>query len=287
MTEDKLVLEGIFQKGYGVIPRLVMQDNTLDIGAKGFYAYLCSCTGTENTCYPSREKICRDLNISKDTLGKYSAQLVNAGYLRIDKVRENGRYSHNLYVILTNSLSPCPEFSDMEEPCPNFSDMAEPCPEKPCPEKPCPEKPCPKKPCPKNPDTINNSIINNSIINNNYSDIENQDIRERGTHEKSRHGEPEQPSQANTAPEKAPRTSSRFVPPTLEEVAAYCRERQSTVSAESFHDFYSANGWVQGKGKPIKDWRAAVRTWERRDRENGKRFIPPENKPEDDVIMPF
>ncbi|MBR3997206.1 MAG: hypothetical protein IKI93_02550, partial [Clostridia bacterium] len=67
----------------------------------------------------------------------------------------------------------------------------------------------------------------------------------------------------------------------------YCRERQSTVSAESFHDFYSANGWVQGKGKPIKDWRAAVRTWERRDRENGKRFIPPENKPEDDVIMPF
>lgn len=81
--------------------------------------------------------------------------------------------------------------------------------------------------------------------------------------------------------------SPRFAPPTLEDVRTYCQERQSTVSAESFFDFYTANGWKQGQGKPIRDWRAAVRTWERRDRENGKRFIPPENKPEDEVILPF
>ena len=58
-----------------------------------------------------------------------------------------------------------------------------------------------------------------------------------------------------------PRT--RFIPPSLEEVQAYCAERKNTVDAERFFDFYSANGWVQGKGKPIRDWRAAVRTWER------------------------
>ena len=55
---------------------------------------------------------------------------------------------------------------------------------------------------------------------------------------------------------------SRFVPPTLEEVAAYCRERGKGVDPQRFHDYYTANGWTQGKGKPIKDWRAAVRTWE-------------------------
>ena len=33
--------------------------------------------------------------------------------------------------------------------------------------------------------------------------------------------------------------------------------------AEKFVDFYTVNGWVQGKSKPIKDWKAAVRTWER------------------------
>ncbi len=98
-------------------------------------------------------------------------------------------------------------------------------------------------------------------------------VKENGT-ENEREGAPASPP-------------SRARPPTLDEVKEYCRERQSTVSAESFFDFYTANGWKQGQGKPIKDWRAAVRTWERRDRENGKRFIPPENKPEDDVIIPF
>lgn len=58
-----------------------------------------------------------------------------------------------------------------------------------------------------------------------------------------------------------PRT--RFVPPTLEDVKAYCLERKNSVDAERFFDFYSANGWKQGHGKPIVDWKAAVRTWER------------------------
>lgn len=57
----------------------------------------------------------------------------------------------------------------------------------------------------------------------------------------------------------------RFVPPTVDEVKNYCLERRSSVDPEQFFDFYTANGWKQGAGKPIKDWRACVRTWERRD----------------------
>lgn len=56
---------------------------------------------------------------------------------------------------------------------------------------------------------------------------------------------------------------ARFIPPTLEEVQAYCIERENSVDAAYFLDYYAANGWVQGKGKPIKDWKACVRTWER------------------------
>lgn len=55
----------------------------------------------------------------------------------------------------------------------------------------------------------------------------------------------------------------KFTPPTVEEVEEYCRERKNNVDAQRFVDYYTANGWVQGKGKPIKDWKAAVRTWER------------------------
>lgn len=55
-----------------------------------------------------------------------------------------------------------------------------------------------------------------------------------------------------------------FTPPTVEEVDAYCRERENGIDAQEFVDFYTANGWVQGKqDKPLQDWKACIRTWER------------------------
>lgn len=54
----------------------------------------------------------------------------------------------------------------------------------------------------------------------------------------------------------------RFVPPTREEVQSYCLERKNNVDAERFIDYYTANGWYVGKNK-MKDWKAAVRTWEK------------------------
>lgn len=53
-----------------------------------------------------------------------------------------------------------------------------------------------------------------------------------------------------------------FVQPTVEEVQAYCMERMNNVNAESFVDFYESKGWYVGKNK-MKDWKAAVRTWEK------------------------
>ena len=52
--------------------------------------------------------------------------------------------------------------------------------------------------------------------------------------------------------------------PTLEEVKAYCSERGNKVDPERFIDYYTSNGWKVGKN-PMKDWKAAVRTWERSD----------------------
>lgn len=75
-------------------------------------------------------------------------------------------------------------------------------------------------------------------------------------------------------PVETPKRKKRFVPPTVEEVAAYCNERRNGVNPQRFVDFYTANGWTQGKGKPIKDWRAAVRTWEQRDGYSQARGMP-------------
>lgn len=53
----------------------------------------------------------------------------------------------------------------------------------------------------------------------------------------------------------------RFTPPTPEQVKAYCLERNNGVDWDKWFNFYSAKGWMVGKNK-MKDWKAAVRTWE-------------------------
>ena len=62
---------------------------------------------------------------------------------------------------------------------------------------------------------------------------------------------------------------ARFTPPTVEEVALYCQERGNSVNAQRFVDFYAAKGWKIGQN-PMKDWKAAVRTWEQRDDSPGR-----------------
>ena len=63
--------------------------------------------------------------------------------------------------------------------------------------------------------------------------------------------------------DKPPR--AHFSPPSVDAVRAYCQQRRNGIDAQRFVDYYTANGWSQGRGKPIRDWQAAVRTWERRD----------------------
>ena len=66
---------------------------------------------------------------------------------------------------------------------------------------------------------------------------------------------------------------SRFIPPTVEEVAAYCEERGNGINPQKFVDYYTSNGWMRGKTK-IKDWRACVRTWEgKNDEKKGEKRV--------------
>lgn len=68
--------------------------------------------------------------------------------------------------------------------------------------------------------------------------------------------------------------AKRFTRPSVEEVRAYCAERGNAVNAEAFVDFYESKGWKVGNS-PMKDWRAAVRTWEKRDGRGARRTASP------------
>ena len=66
-----------------------------------------------------------------------------------------------------------------------------------------------------------------------------------------------------------PPTRKRFTPPTVDEVREYCFERGNSVDPQRFVDYYTSNGWMVGKNK-MKDWKAAVRNWEQKDKPQGR-----------------
>ena len=64
-----------------------------------------------------------------------------------------------------------------------------------------------------------------------------------------------------------PPAPSCFTPPSVDEVSKYCAERRNYIDPEKFVSYYESIGWKMGKGQPIKDWRAVVRLWEKREEE--------------------
>lgn len=68
--------------------------------------------------------------------------------------------------------------------------------------------------------------------------------------------------------------NNRFIPPTIEEVAAYCQENDINVNPQRFVDYYTANGWKVGRN-PMKDWKAAVRTWRANTWDNKEKTAKP------------
>ena len=57
--------------------------------------------------------------------------------------------------------------------------------------------------------------------------------------------------------------SSLFSPPTLEDISDYCLERQNNVNPKAFFDYFSAGGWIDAKGQPVKNWKQKIITWEK------------------------
>jgi predicted phage replisome organizer len=99
--------------------------------------------------------------------------------------------------------------------------------------------------------------------NKNKNKKENKDIKEKDKKEKT-----------------VAKRSPSFVKPTREEIFNYCNERKNQVNPSQFYDFYESKNWMVGKNK-MKDWKAAVRTWEQRNKSNGiKISTRPDVKPD-------
>lgn len=76
-------------------------------------------------------------------------------------------------------------------------------------------------------------------------------------------------SKSNAIREDKKREKNIFITPSIEDIKAYCQERQNNVDANKFFNFYESKGWMVGKTK-MKDWKASVRTWEKDSTESPK-----------------
>ena len=94
----------------------------------------------------------------------------------------------------------------------------------------------------------------------------------------------------NKKKEYKEKTLKRFSAPKVEEVRAYCNERKNNIDPEAFIDYYQSKGWTIGKNAPMKDWKAAVRTWERKNFRTGndyKKEKEPEHREPTDLDLEY
>jgi predicted DNA-binding transcriptional regulator len=95
---DELRVIGIDAKGYGRIYKAAMRSKELNILAKCIYSYLSAYAGNGSAAFPKRDKIVRDLQINKDTLGKYMKQLIDTGFLTRERTATGNLYTINTQI---------------------------------------------------------------------------------------------------------------------------------------------------------------------------------------------
>lgn len=91
----------------------------------------------------------------------------------------------------------------------------------------------------------NNNIINNNIINNIKENNKSKDLLKEKTKNKS--------------------NKKQFIPPTLEEIKQYIKDKGFNINAKSFYEYYSSNDWKDKNNNPVKNWKLKMITWNRND----------------------
>ena len=147
-SSDILQTQGINSQGFGIIPKLVMQDKRLSITSKAIYGYFASFAGAGRTAFPSVGKIISDLGVNKDTYYKHFKPLKDYGYIISEQEKcEDGKFKRNIYTLV--DIIPYPNFSDTAEPDTVLPDTV-------------------------NQDTKSNNLKNNSFKNNNLKKRERE-----------------------------------------------------------------------------------------------------------------
>lgn len=279
------VLKNKLKDKFVTVPQEMIMSKELSFGAKVLYCYLVS---KPNDWVIRNSELMGALNISKDTIAKYFKELVSTGW--IDRKRQvdsqnqfTGLYDYVIYETpKVSEIGKMPKSEDFRnrknaeentkiiQPSNNITPGNNINTKK------------------DNKYNINNNNINNNYfvddnINNNYQvnitkeDKEIYKAFKEKLEEKEKKGidipktennakkSQESGLKTKVAENSQPKTKKKFQKPTVEEIQAYIKEANLTkVDANAFFDHFESNGWLISGKAPMKDWKAAVRTWNRR-----------------------
>lgn len=105
-----LKVEGVNFKGFGIIPKLIMFDRNISLEAKAIYAFFASHAGNGTSSFPGRDYILESLKISKNAYYVHYNQLLEHGYIKVEKNKtEDGYFAKNVYILVSNP----PNISDV------------------------------------------------------------------------------------------------------------------------------------------------------------------------------
>lgn len=123
---------------------------------------------------------------------------------------------------------------------------------------------------PNNVNIISKNVCRNekNVYRNQQRKVKESRVEESKGNKRKENIPPLSPLEGEKKEQSASPKRNRFIPPTIEEVADYCFERNNGIDAQVFTDFYTSKDWMIGRNK-MKDWKAAVRTWERSRQQGG------------------
>lgn len=233
---------------YAIIPASVRYDKELRPNEKLLYGEITALCGASGYCWGTNQYFADLYGVSDRMVREWISHLKERGYVDIMMIYKEGTkevLERRIYIVPISSVSA------EDPPEENFRTSGKKVPETPGKKFPTPEE---KK------FRENNTRVNITSMNNKENIIK----------EKSE-------SETDSVPESDARKKKpkeKFVKPTVEEIMSYCKERNNTVDPVHFFDYYESNGWKVGKNT-MKNWKAAVRTWERNGYDSGKRGSDP------------
>lgn len=211
-------------------------------GELGLLLIISSLSAETGYCYASNEYLANLFNTTEITISRKIHKLKEKNYISIE-YEKRGAEIKKRFIRLTKLLT------DDYQNC----------------------KPTINKNVKENNININNTSINNKLnefnLYNNFNENEQCDCISKSTKQRCSRKSSFNINGKNYCNQHArsmiPNISNSFTKPTLEEVKAYCLERNNNVDAETFYDYFETGGWVDSKGNKVKNWKQKIITWEK------------------------